>query len=62
MLAFEEEEVLKESTISTFHEEVSELMITWSWGITAFVEVKKSESLADVRIWIDQELNDDIIM
>ena len=62
MSAFEEEVVLKESTISTFNEEVSEFMITCAWGVTAFVEVKKSEYLADVRTRIDQELDDDIIM
>ena len=58
----EEEVVLKESTISTVNEEVSEFMITCAWGVTSFVEVKKSESLADVRTQINQELDDDIIM
>ena len=58
----EEEVVLKESTISTSNEEVSEFMIICAWGATAFVEVKKSESSADVRSWIDRELGDDIIM
>eukprot|EP00957_Ditylum_brightwellii_P122148 9315170-Ditylum_brightwellii.AAC.1 len=61
MSACEEEVVLKESTASTFDEEVSELMITYAWGVASFVEVKKSESLADVRTRIDQELDDDII-
>eukprot|EP00957_Ditylum_brightwellii_P048618 3689235-Ditylum_brightwellii.AAC.1 len=62
MSVSEEEVVLKESTISTFNEDVSELMITCAWGVTVFVEVKKSESLDDVRTWIDQELDDNIIM
>ena len=62
MSAFEEEVVLCESAISTFNKEVSEFMITCAWGVTAFVEVKKSESLDNVRTWIDQELDDDIIM
>eukprot|EP00957_Ditylum_brightwellii_P085603 6512058-Ditylum_brightwellii.AAC.1 len=46
----------------TFDKEVSELMITCAWGVTAFVELKKSESLDDVITWIDQELDDDSIM
>eukprot|EP00957_Ditylum_brightwellii_P095063 7239960-Ditylum_brightwellii.AAC.1 len=62
MSAFEEEVVLKEPIISILDEEVSELMITCAWGVTAFAEVEKSESLADVRTQIDQELDDDIIM
>ena len=49
----EEEVALKESTISTFNEEVSESMTTCAWGLRAFVEVKKSESLDDVRTQID---------
>eukprot|EP00957_Ditylum_brightwellii_P133959 10214629-Ditylum_brightwellii.AAC.1 len=52
----EEEVVLKEFTISTLDEEVSEFMITCAWGVTAFVELNKSESLDD------QELDDDILM
>ena len=43
-------------------EGVYELMVTCAWGVTAFVEVKKSESLDGVRTWIDRELDDDIIM
>ena len=62
MSVSEEEVVLKESIISTFDEEVSELMITCAWSVTAFVEVKKSASLDDVRIQIYQILGDDIIM
>eukprot|EP00957_Ditylum_brightwellii_P069084 5244331-Ditylum_brightwellii.AAC.1 len=62
MSACEEEVVLKESTTSPFNKEVSEVMITCAWGVTAFVEVRKSESLADVRTQIDQELDDDIII
>ena len=62
MSACEEEVGLKKSTTSTVYEEVSEFMITYAWGITWFVEVKKSESLDDVRTQIDQELDDDIIM
>eukprot|EP00957_Ditylum_brightwellii_P111062 8469379-Ditylum_brightwellii.AAC.1 len=62
MSTCEEEVFLKESTISTFNKEVYEVMITCAWGVTAFVEVKNSESLAGIRIWIDQELDDDIIM
>eukprot|EP00957_Ditylum_brightwellii_P095168 7248290-Ditylum_brightwellii.AAC.1 len=62
MSACEEEAVLKESTTSTFNEEVFELMIICAWSVTAFIEMKKSESLADVKNWIDQELDNDIIM
>ena len=43
-------------------EGVYELMITCAWGVTAFIEVKHSESLADVRTRIDWELDDDSIV
>eukprot|EP00957_Ditylum_brightwellii_P132286 10087012-Ditylum_brightwellii.AAC.1 len=46
----------------SYFEGANELMMACAWGVTAFVEVKKSESLDHVRTQIDQELDDDIII
>eukprot|EP00957_Ditylum_brightwellii_P004679 355705-Ditylum_brightwellii.AAC.1 len=59
MPSSEEEAFLKKSTTTLFIDEVSEFMMIGSWGAAAFVQVKNSDSFADVRSWIIQYLDED---
>eukprot|EP00957_Ditylum_brightwellii_P025815 1953016-Ditylum_brightwellii.AAC.1 len=61
MSSSEEEVVLKKSTTALIVDKVSEFMMTGAWGVITYIQVEKSDSLADVRSWINQHLDKDIV-